>query len=237
MKMKMRFIYLLILLSVIINCYFDDCFDVLLSRSPEQLFAENEFVSLCELVNVDTLTNLGTYKHYGSSTEFIIYEYTFKPIKLFKAKAPVTTIDLWVCERVDNDGYTTKLKSNIGDNLLVYGNQLQTADSLFYVLAPNCRIEQLVLILQGKPVKIRYVGDRVADSTIAEDLLQNDSLIAAYKNAQANSKYILYCKELFMRTLKSFTESNIPFYDNDDKCQKLTSHEYLKRLEELSSSK
>lgn len=223
---------LIIILGILaISCTGDVCGDIW-DRSPAQLIQENQYVGLARVDGIDTLVELGTLDYLGSESDFVLVSYSFSSVHTMRSPDDITLWHLWNCER-GTSSYSTDLGLDAGDTVLVYGNQVKTADDLFLLLSPIAPQDDLERILSGESPQLDW-NTRAVDSTLAVTISQSDSLKELVAEVQLRGEVVLYCPEEFCLTMKDYRKGRLCYYDSLSVGHQVPSSEYLNELSDLA---
>lgn len=199
-------------------------------RSPSQLLDENEYVAMAIFDGVDTLVVLDSYQYMSSESDFMIVEYSFSIIRMFRGSERLVRIYLWNCER-SRPSFSTMLGFIVGDTVLVNGNGISPNKELILIMSPNSPVNDLMRILHGKAPEFDW-NTREVDSTLAEAINSSNLLWKHLEKRTSQREIVLYCPETFCLTMKDFYDGRLCFYDSSGNGYKVTSSEYTRILEQ-----
>lgn len=211
---------------------FYECGD-LWDKSPSKLLFENDLVALSELKRIDTLMNFGKYKYYGGESEVFVIDYIFRVSKSIKNPWKQELFSLLKVERRDYpDTFITGFRFRTGEESLIYGNEIESKDSLFLILSTFARVDLLSKLFRGETISESW-DNRITDSSLALNINNSTAMQSLLKQKIEMGIPCLYCTDFSYVTPNRFWQGKMCYYDSSGQAHSITSKEYLEELSEL----
>jgi len=208
---------------------FYECGD-LWDKSPSKLLEENDFAALSELKRIDTLMNFGKYKYYSGESEVFVIDYTFEVSKSIKNPKENESFSLWKIERRDYpDSFKTGFRFGTGEKSLIFGNEIQSGDSLFLILNTFSRVTLLSDLFRGETISESW-DNRITDSSLAFNIKNSSIMQNILKQKIESGKTCIYCTDYSYITPDRFWQGKMCYYDSSGQAHSVTSKEYFEEL-------
>jgi len=208
------------------------------SYSPEYMIEHHQYVFIGCVESIDTVAYLGRVAYFSAENDVFVLQYLLSPKELFKNQGGSACAKLWYVARSRlRDGMRSGPRINLGDTILVYGNEIHGGARVLELLEPTIysSVESITGLLAGDTTASPNDNSREADSTLACLVLRSTELQAALDHRESTCP-IIHTTDQSMHTSREYSREHIAYCDRKLSIGFLvTSDEYLEELRDAAN--